>query len=265
MRCEIIAVGTELLMGQTTNTNARDIARELLSLGVGVYYQTVVGDNEERLTEVIRRAMDRVDLVVLCGGLGPTDDDLTRDTVARVLGIPLEKSEEWEKKLLNFFSRFKRPFTENNLRQAMIPRGALMLPNDRGTAPGIYLEKDPHTFVLLPGPPREMLPMFRKLVVPLLKKKLEASGDLAVLQSKTLRVIGLGESLLVDKIKDILDTQDNPTIAPLAKGAEAHLRLTAYGHTPEEVRISWPGKQRKSRLFSGIIFMERMKIPWNWP
>jgi len=112
----------------------------------------------------------------------------------------------------------------------------LMLPNDRGTAPGIYLEKDPHTFVLLPGPPREMLPMFRKQVVSLLKKKLEASGDLAVLRSRTLHVIGLGESLLVDTIKDILDAQDNPTIAPLAKGAEAHLRLTAHGHTPEEVQ-----------------------------
>jgi len=236
LRCEIIAVGTELLMGQITNTNARDIARELLSLGVGVYYQTVVGDNEERLTEVVKGAMERADLIVLSGGLGPTDDDLTRDTVARVLGISMEKNEEWAKKLLEFFSRFKRPFAENNLRQAMIPRGAMMLPNDRGTAPGIFLEKGRHTFVLLPGPPREMLPMLRAQVIPLLEKKLETSGELAVLQSRILHVIGLGESLLVEKLKDILDTQDNPTIAPLAKGTEVHLRLTAHGRSPGEVQ-----------------------------
>ena len=238
MRCEIIAVGTELLMGQTTNTNARDIARELLSLGIGVYYQTVVGDNEERLAEVVKRAMERVDLVILSGGLGPTNDDLTRETVARVLGISMEKNAEGEKRLLEFFSRFKRPFAENNLRQAMVPEGALMLPNDRGTAPGNFLEQERHTFVLLPGPPREMLPMLRGQVIPLLKKKLEAGGELAVLQSRILHVIGLGESSLVEMLKDMLDNQDNPTIAPLAKGAEVHLRLTAHGHFPEKHRLS---------------------------
>ncbi len=234
MRCEIIAVGTELLMGQTTNTNARDIARELLSLGIGVYYQTVVGDNGERLAEVVRQAMERADLIILSGGLGPTNDDLTRETVAQVLDIPMEKNVEWERRLMEFFSRFKRPFAENNLRQAMVPEGALMLRNDRGTAPGIVLEKGNHTFVLLPGPPREMLPMLKGQVIPLLKKKLVASGELSVLQSRILHVIGLGESSLVEMLQDMLARQDNPTIAPLAKGTEVHLRLTAHGHFPGE-------------------------------
>ncbi|NLX92169.1 MAG: competence/damage-inducible protein A [Firmicutes bacterium] len=251
MRCEIIAVGTELLMGQTTNTNARDIARELLSLGVGVYYQTVVGDNEERLAEVVKRAMERVDLIILSGGLGPTNDDLTRETVARVLGISLEKNEEWEKRLLEFFSRFKRPFAQNNLRQAMVPQGALMLPNDRGTAPGIYLEKGKNIFVLLPGPPKEMLPILKEQVIPLLKQKLKASGKLSVLQSRVLHVIGLGESNLVEMLKGILDNQDNPTIAPLAKGAEVHLRLTARGHFPGEAQALLSQKAAEIKAILG--------------
>ena len=251
LRCEIIAVGTELLMGQTINTNARDIARELLSLGVGVYYQTVVGDNRERLEEVVRRAMDRVDLIILSGGLGPTNDDLTRETVAQLLGIPLEKNVEWEKRLFDFFSRFKRPFAENNLRQAMVPEGALMLPNDRGTAPGIILERGKHTFVLLPGPPREMLPMLRDQVIPLLKKKLETSGKLSVLQSRVLHVIGLGESTLVEMIQDMLERQDNPTIAPLAKGTEVHLRLTAHGHFPGEAESLLTRKAEEIKAILG--------------
>ena len=236
MRCEIIAVGTELLMGQIVNTNASSIAAELLALGVGVFYQTVVGDNEDRLAAVVRQAMERADLLVFSGGLGPTDDDLTKETVAKVLGLPMIKNEEWEKRLREFFSRFRRPFAENNLRQAMIPEGALMLPNGKGTAPGIYLEKGRHIFVLLPGPPGEMLSMLREQAVPLLKEDLAARGELAVIQSKILHVTDLGESNMAEAIKDILDNQDNPTIAPLAQKAEAILRLTARSHSPQEVQ-----------------------------
>jgi nicotinamide-nucleotide amidase len=251
MRCEIIAVGTELLMGQIINTNARDIARELLSLGVGVYYQTVVGDNEERLAAVIRQAMERAELLIFCGGLGPTEDDLTRETVSKVLDVPLEKNEEWEKKLREFFSRFKRPFAESNLRQAMVPRGAMMLPNDRGTAPGIYMEKDKYTFVLLPGPPGEMLTMLKSQVIPLLEKKLAARGELAVLHSKTLRVIGHGESNMTDMLKDILDKQDNPTIAPLAKRAEVELCITAQSRTFQEAQNLINSKADEIRAILG--------------
>lgn len=234
MRCEIISVGTELLMGQTTNTNARDIAKELLSLGIGVYYQTVVGDNEQRLAEVFELALQRSDLIILTGGLGPTDDDLTREAVARVLGLPLEKSLLWEQKLQEFFSRFKRPMAEINLRQAMVPRGGKVLINDRGTAPGILLEEKGKIIILLPGPPREALPMFREQVIPFLREKLSGEGELAVLRSKVLRIIGLGESVMAEMIQEHLKNQGNPTIAPLAKGAEVHLRLTARGETEKE-------------------------------
>ncbi len=234
MRCEIIGVGTELLMGQITNTNARDIARELSALGVGVYYQTVVGDNAARLEEVFKQALDRTDLVILTGGLGPTEDDLTRETVARALNVPLEKDDSWERHLEDFFRKRQRSMSEINRRQAMVPKGAELLPNDRGTAPGIYLEARGKVVVLLPGPPGELLPMFRSQVVPRLQARLQAAGDLAVLRSRTLRVIGMGESALVSELKEILACQSNPTIAPLAKGAEVHLRITAHAPTPPE-------------------------------
>lgn len=234
MRCEIIGVGTELLMGQTTNTNARDISRELSALGVGVYYQSVVGDNRERLEEVFKCALERVELVILTGGLGPTSDDITRDTVTEVLGLSLEKNEEWEQRLEEFFKRLGRTMVESNRRQALIPQGAILLPNHRGTAPGIYLEKEGRTVVMLPGPPRELFPMFREQVIPRLQAGLEERGNLAVLKSKVLRVIGLGESAMAEQIQPILEAQENPTIAPLAKGTEVHLRITARAAAPEE-------------------------------
>ena len=237
MRCEIIGVGTELLMGQTTNTNARDIARELSALGVGVYFQTVVGDNERRLEDVFKQALERTELVILTGGLGPTEDDLTRETVARVLGLPLEKNEAWEKHMEAFFRKRQRTMSEVNRRQAMVPRGGELLPNDRGTAPGIFLEKEGRVVVLLPGPPRELIPMLQSQVIPRLKARLRTDGNLAVLKSKVLRVIGMGESALVSELKDILSQQTNPTIAPLAKGAEVHLRITALASSPQYADI----------------------------
>lgn len=234
MKTEIIAVGTEILMGQIVNTNAAFIAGELLKLGVGVYYQTAVGDNEQRLEEVFSRALQRTDLVILTGGLGPTADDLTRETVARVLGLPLEKDEMWEKKLEEFFMQRGRPMVDSNRKQAMVPRGGTLLSNNRGTAPGIYLEKDGKVVVLLPGPPAELRHVFNKHVAHLLKQKLKTEGALGVLQSKVLRVIGLGESAMAEMIEPVLANQNNPTIAPLAKGSEVHLRITARSDTPSE-------------------------------
>ena len=227
MRCEIIAVGTELLMGQIVNSNGAHIARELAGLGVGVYYQTVVGDNEERLAAAFSLALSRAELIIFSGGLGPTKDDITRETVAQVLGLPLEQSEIWVEKLQEFFKRFNRPLAKSNLRQAMLPRGGKLLLNDRGTAPGIFLEHEQKIIVLLPGPTGELLPMFRRQVVPLLQERLKQGDKVAVLQSKILRVTGLGESVIAEKIKEVLDRQGNPTIAPLAKGGEVHLRITA--------------------------------------
>ncbi|MGI5823779.1 MAG: competence/damage-inducible protein A [Dethiobacteria bacterium] len=254
MKCEIISVGTELLMGQTENTNAGALARELFPLGIGVYYQTAVGDNEERLRGVFSQALQRSALIILTGGLGPTEDDLTRETVAGVLGLPLVKSEAWEKRLKDFFHRFKRPMAAQNLRQTMVPQGGKILPNARGTAPGIYLDlqagRGP-VVVLLPGPPLEMLPLFREQVLPLLRVKLQEKGDLAILQSKVLRIIGLGESDLSERIAALLKNQDNPTLAPLAKAGEVHLRITARGSTAEVVQTLLADKARELREILG--------------
>ncbi|MEW5921421.1 MAG: competence/damage-inducible protein A [Bacillota bacterium] len=258
MRCEIIAVGTELLMGQIVNTNGAEMARDLAGLGIGVYYQTVVGDNEERLAEVFSLALKRADLIICSGGLGPTTDDITRETVARVLGLPLEQNEFWVKKLYEYFERVGRPLIQSNLRQAMLPRGGRLLPNDRGTAPGIFLEHEQRIFVLLPGPPGELLPMFRRQVIPLLRERLEQVEDLAVLQSKVLRVSGLGESLIAERIKDVLDKQDNPTIAPLARGGrEVHLRLTARaGTAAEAARLLEDKAEEIRRILGDYIYGE---------
>lgn len=231
MRCEIIAVGTELLMGQIVNSNGATLARELAGLGIGVYHQTVVGDNEHRLADAFSLALTRAELILFSGGLGPTEDDITRETVAKVLGLPLEKSDFWMEKMHEFFKRIKRPVAESNFRQAMLPRGARLLPNDRGTAPGIYLEHDGRIIVLLPGPPGELIPMFQGQVIPLLQQKLEQTQSQAVLRSKVLRITGLGESVVTDRIKDLLKRQGNPTIAPLAKRNEVTLRITA--HAPD--------------------------------
>lgn len=251
VHCEIIAVGTELLMGQIANTNARDIARELSSLGVGVYYQTVVGDNEKRLAEVFCQALNRSELIILTGGLGPTEDDITRETVAKVLELPLEKNKAWEEKLDEFSRRSKRPLVAMNLRQAMAPRGGRLLFNSRGTAPGIYLEAKNRIIILLPGPPREMLPMFKEQVVPLLRKKLQKEGNLGILQSKVLRIIGLGESAMAEMIRPLLENQGNPTLAPLAKRAEVHLRITAHGSSPEESGALIEAKAEEVRRILG--------------
>lgn len=233
MRCEVIAVGTELLMGQIVNSNAAALARDLAGLGIGVYYQTVVGDNEERLAAAFSLALERADLIIFSGGLGPTMDDITRETVAGVLELPLTLNDYWLEQLKGFFMRAGRPLVESNLRQAMLPRGGRLLPNDRGTAPGIYLEYGQKIIVLLPGPPDELLPMFHRQVIPLLEEKLIALGKLAVLRSRVLRIAGLGESVIAERIKDVLEEQDNPTIAPLAKGGEVHLRITARAGSKE--------------------------------
>ena len=154
MKAEIITVGTELLLGQITNTNSRDLARFLASEGIFLYYQSTVGDNEDRLAEVLRTALSRSDLILLCGGLGPTSDDITRETVAKVLGLPLEKDHSWEKHLEEFFKRRGRPFAGINRRQAMVPRGGRLLPNHRGTAPGLYIHHKLKHIFCCPGSQR---------------------------------------------------------------------------------------------------------------
>ncbi len=223
MKAEIIAVGSELLLGQIANTNARYLSERLAGLGIDVYWHTAVGDNANRLAEIFRVALSRSDLVILCGGLGPTKDDLTRETVAGVLGLPLQADRAWEERLETLFKKLGRRMTDNNRRQALVPLGARLLFNSQGTAPGLWIEHQGRSVVLLPGPPRELEAMFEREVEP----RLAGRGGGAVIISRVLKVVGLGESAMEEAIADLIDSQSNPTLAPLARHTEVHLRLTA--------------------------------------
>ncbi|NLM45466.1 MAG: competence/damage-inducible protein A [Firmicutes bacterium] len=229
MRAEIIATGTELLLGQIVNTNARFLAEKLAEKGIDVYWQTVVGDNPERLEEAFRLALSRADLVLASGGLGPTMDDLTKETLAKVLGLPLEPHPGWQEYLEQLFARPGfRKMPASNRKQAMLPRGARLIANENGTAPGVWVEKDGKIVVLMPGPPRELEPMFIKHVMPMLPE----TGS--IIMSRVLKVTGLGESLMEELVADLVRTQSNPTIAPLAKQNETHLRISAKAGSREE-------------------------------
>ncbi|MBR5590693.1 MAG: CinA family nicotinamide mononucleotide deamidase-related protein, partial [Anaerotignum sp.] len=223
MRAEIMAVGTELLLGDILNTNAQFLAQELANLGIEVYYQTVVGDNPQRLKDTIYHAFSRADLIITTGGLGPTEDDLTKETAAEYFGVDLTLDEKALARIQKFFDRIGRPMTDNNIKQAMVPAtNGIVLYNDNGSAPGIIIEKDGKTIVMLPGPPRETVPMFINQVKPYLAAKQEYTFI-----SRILRVANVGESAMEAMVKDIIDTQTNPTIAPYAKDGEAILRITA--------------------------------------
>lgn len=221
MKAEIIAVGTEILTGQITNTNAQFLSEEFAKLGIDVFFQTAVGDNEERLLSVIDLASKRSELVVLCGGLGPTEDDLTKQTLAKYLGRDLVFDKQANKRLDEFFAtrpQFAR--TANNERQAQLIEGSIPLQNSTGLAVGGVLEVNGVTYVVLPGPPSELKPMVLDSLVPLL------SGDHRQLYSRVLRFFGIGESQLVTVLTDLIDNQTDPTIAPYAKTGEVTLRLS---------------------------------------
>lgn len=229
MKAEILAVGTELLMGQITNTNAQYISQKLNSIGIDVYYHIVVGDNSGRLKESLLNALNRCDLVIMTGGLGPTQDDLTKETVADVLEKKLVLHEESLERIKLFFDRMKREMTDNNIKQAYLPEGCTVIENNNGTAPGCIVEKDAKIVVMLPGPPKEMKPMLDDTVIPYLEQK---SGYKTV--SKYLRVFGIGESQLEDRIMDLVDAQKEVTIATYAKEGQVTVRLTTKCKTYEE-------------------------------
>ncbi len=227
---EIICVGTELLMGQVINTNANFLASELASLGISSYRQIVIGDNRDRLLEQIQTSAARSDLVILTGGLGPTADDLTMATAAAAAGLPLELHEESFKQMSSFFQRICRTMPASNKKQAMMPVGATVFPNMNGTAPGAMFEckasgkeSQNHSayLVLLPGPPSEMVPMFQEQVRPILEKYNEVR-----FRTEYIRLYGIGESAAEERIKDLIDSQTNPTIAPYASEGECLFRIT---------------------------------------
>lgn len=226
MNAEIIAVGSELLLGQIANTNAQFLSERLSNLGINVYYHSVVGDNEKRLKDCIQHSMKRADILIITGGLGPTKDDLTKETVAQVLQKKLTYDEGTLKQIEQFFQRRNSIMTENNRKQALVLEGATVFPNHHGLACGMGMEVNKKLFVLLPGPPKELKPMFDEHVIPYLRRRVKDRG---IIQSRILRFFHIGESQLVHQIDDILETQTNPTIAPLASDNEVTLRLTVKG------------------------------------
>ena len=230
MRVELVSVGTELLLGDIVNTNTAYLSKELAALGIGVFRQTTVGDNRERLLKTLESAFLENDTVIITGGLGPTDDDITKECAAEYFGREFYFHEySWVKILERLTRSGRNIITENNKKQAMIPEGAIVLENYCGTAPGIIIEENNKRIVLLPGPPREMRDMFEKSVKPYLEK---FSSKQFI--SKYVRFYGIGESLLETKIKDIMDNQTNPTLALYAKTGEVLLRITASGDNKEE-------------------------------
>lgn len=229
MNSEILCVGTELLLGDVVNTNAAFIARELAACGIGCYYQSVVGDNPQRLKDCLALALSRSDLVITTGGLGPTYDDLTKETVAAYFGRKMELHEASLQRLTDLFARQKRSMSPNNVKQAYMPEGAHVFVNERGTAPGLALEDQGKCVIMLPGPPREVNPMFENHVRPYLLARSNS-----ILLSHTVHLFGIGESDVENKLKDYMESHNNPTIAPYAKDGEVMLRVTAKAHNKEE-------------------------------
>jgi nicotinamide-nucleotide amidase len=242
MKAEIIAVGTELLLGQIANTNAQFLSQKLAEVGIDVYYHTVVGDNADRLYDLIQQALTRSDLIIFSGGLGPTKDDLTKETVARALGKTLVHDEQALQRIIAYFEQRGMTMTENNRKQALVVEGSHVLPNDHGMAPGMVIEHEGKYLIMLPGPPRELYPMFTVYGLPHL---LSLISDQYVVHSKVLRFFGIGESALEEELIDLIDGQTNPTIAPLAAEGEVTIRLTAKAKTVAEADVLIRGVEQE--------------------
>lgn len=250
MTAEIICVGTELLLGNIVNTNAAFLSEKLAYLGINCYFQTVVGDNRDRLLSVINTALSRADILIFSGGLGPTEDDLTKETVAEALGKKLIRDKWAEQEIADYFALRGRIPTDNNWKQADVIEGCEILYNKNGTAPGIFVSEGEKTVILLPGPPLELKSMFTDSVMPKLQQK---CGQ--VFYSQTVKIVGPGESSVETQILDMLDTQDNPTIAPYAKTGEVHLRVTARAKDEKEAREKTaPVVEELYRRFGNAVY-----------
>lgn len=250
MKAEIITVGTEILLGDILNTNCRYLSRELAAMGIEMYYQITVGDNEERLLKTLEESLNRSDIVICTGGLGPTEDDMTKEVCAKYFGYELELHKPSLDAMLERFKHMNRIPTKNNEKQAYFPKEAYILKNDNGTAPGCIMEKEGKMIVVLPGPPKEMEPMFENYVKPYLSK---LTDD--VIESEVLRIIGVGESKVENDILDIIDSQTNPTIATYAKGYECTLRITAKAKSVEEAKeLIKPMSDEMKRRFGQSLY-----------
>ena len=233
MKAELICIGTELLLGQILDTNAAFLAQELAGLGIDLYHKTTVGDNLERVAAVLRQAWERADLLILSGGLGPTQDDLTREAVALLLGEELQlRPEAWEQ-IVAHFRKMDRAFPESNRRQAMFPVSGQVIANSFGTAPALWVERDRHVLVALPGVPYELKGIWNAAVKERLRHVLAVEGN-PLLTSRLIRMVGIGESAMEEQLLDLIAGQGNPTIAPYAGRGEVSLRITAKGFQETE-------------------------------
>lgn len=248
MRTEIIAVGTELLLGEIVNTDAPMIAQGLAELGIGVYFQTVCGDNPDRLKSVLEVAKQRADLIITTGGLGPTADDLTKETIAAAFGKGLVRDEESMARLREHFEG--RTMTKNNEKQADVPEGCTVFQNDWGTAPACAFEGEGCLVIMLPGPPRECTPLFREKVMPFLEKR--RGGALC---SRYVKVFGMGESEMASRLSRQMDTWENPTAAPYAKEGECLVRITAMGKNKEEAfAMTEPAVREVRQVLGDVVY-----------
>lgn len=236
MNVELISVGTELLLGNIVNTNANYLSRKCAELGFSLYYQITVGDNEARLCEVLTSSLQRADIIILTGGLGPTQDDMTKETVAKVMNKELVMDEESKNRIEEYF-KFRNQgnttavVTNNNWKQALKITDSIVVENDNGTAPGYIVEEQGKMVILLPGPPFEMIPMFEQRIIPYLQKQQNQ-----VLLSYMVKICGIGESRAETQILDLIEGQNNPTIAPYAKNGEVHFRVTASAEDEDAAR-----------------------------
>jgi len=253
MVVELISVGTEILLGNIVNTNATYLAEKCALLGCSLYHQTVVGDNEERMEEAIRQAIERADIVILTGGLGPTKDDLTKEVTAKVFGRKLYMDEHSKARIQDYFEKIKsKKVTENNWKQALVPEGAIVIDNLNGTAPGLILEDKERgkAAILIPGPPNEMKPMFEHDIAPYLNKK-QPEG----IYSQMVKVCGIGESRAETMVADLMDAQTNPTLAPYAKTGEVHFRVTARACSEEAAeKLMEPMIEEMKKRFGDAVY-----------
>lgn len=228
---EILCVGTEILLGDIVNTNATFLSQRLAELGICVYKHTAVGDNPKRLRSALADALAHSDLVIMSGGLGPTYDDLTKETVAEHFGLSLELDTHSLERIEAYFARTGRVMTDNNKKQAMMPKGAIIFDNDYGTAPSLAVTDGEKTVIMLPGPPVELVPIFNEKIAPYLKTRTDK-----VILSKNIHIFGMGESAVETKIEDIMRGSQNPTVAPYCKSGEVRLRVTASAASEEEAQ-----------------------------
>lgn len=231
MTAEIICVGTEILLGNIVNTNAAYLAEKCAYLGLSNYYQVVVGDNEQRLLETINTAKSRADVIFLIGGLGPTEDDLTKETAAKAFNVELLMDEEAKNNIVTILTNRGIDITNNNFKQALVPKGSIVLYNKNGTAPGIIMEEAGKVVIMLPGPPNEFVPMVDDQVVPYFLKK----GTNDVIYSRVVKLVGVGESKVAEEISDLI-AMTNPTVATYAKTGEVHIRVTASAANDDEAK-----------------------------